>query len=35
LQHSDNAKVKIKDPDITVQVEIKDKKMHIIKNRVE
>ena len=35
LQYADNAKVKIKDPDITVQIEIKDKKMHIIKNRID
>jgi tRNA uracil 4-sulfurtransferase len=32
LQNTQNAKVKIKDSDITVKIEIKDNKLHIIKN---
>ena len=35
LQNSKNAKVKIKNPDVTVSLEVKDKKFHIIKHRIE
>lgn len=35
LKFSKNSKVKIKDPEITVKIEIKDKKVHIIKYRIE
>lgn len=35
LRCTKNAKVKLEEPDITVKIEIKDKKLHIVKNRVE
>ena len=35
LKYAVNAKVKIKDSDITVNIEVKDKKVHIVKYRVE
>jgi len=35
LQHSKNAKVKIKDSEVIVKLEVKDKKFHIIKHRIE
>lgn len=35
LQHSKNAKVKLSNPEITINIEIKDKNLHIVKNRVE
>ena len=34
LKSANNAKVKIKNPDVTVKVEVKDNKIHIIKHRV-
>ena len=35
LKESNNATVDLHNPDITVNIEIKDKKIHIVKNRVE
>ncbi|MDD2870590.1 MAG: tRNA 4-thiouridine(8) synthase ThiI [Candidatus Gracilibacteria bacterium] len=35
LKNAKNASVKLTDPDLTVNLEIKDKKLHIVKNRVE
>lgn len=35
LQNSRNSKVQVKNPDITVNLEIKDKKLYIIKQKVE
>jgi thiamine biosynthesis protein ThiI len=35
LKFAKNAKVIMKDPDITVKIEVKDKKFHIIKYRIE
>lgn len=34
LKYSTNAKVKVKNPEVTVHLEVKDKKIHIIKYRV-
>ena len=35
LKQSKNSKVQIKNPDITVNIEIKDKKVHIVKHKTE
>ena len=35
LKHAKNTKVQIKDPEITVNIEIKDQKVHIVKYRTE
>ncbi len=35
LKYSNNSKVKIKESDITVKIDVKDKKFSIVKNRVE
>ena len=35
LKFSKNSKVQIKNPDVTVNIEVKDKKVHIVKYRIE